>query len=111
MNPPTLRTFNYDRDTLGRLSELNVKLERFATRAPGLPTKSEADREPLTLTDLVRTHRCIVVLGDPGSGKTTLAKYLVVALVDGLPDLAPLSKEVIPIRIPLRTYAEYRHRS
>src|SRR5205823_8807095 len=53
----------------------------------------------------------IVVLGDPGSGKTTLAKYIVVALVDGLPDLAPLSKEVVPIRIPLRTYAEYRHRS
>ena len=34
------------------------------------------DRKPVELAELVRSHARLVILGDPGAGKTTLMRYL-----------------------------------
>ncbi|WP_299542462.1 NACHT domain-containing NTPase, partial [uncultured Streptomyces sp.] len=55
----------------------------------------------------------IVVLGDPGAGKSTLAKYLALALAGGLNEMpAPLERlaGLVPVLVELRLYAEERWR-
>lgn len=71
---------------------------------------SAGEEEPLTLSALLSPCDSAVILGAPGSGKTTLAKYLVVAIADRAPEVSFLAGEGIPIRVPLRSYAEYRQR-
>ena len=95
---------------IGAAVEPPVQAELLAaSRArPGI---SQPSQKALNVEEILRQHDHLVILGDPGSGKTTLAKYLVVALVDSLPELAALSAvRAIPVRVPLQKYAEYRHR-
>ena len=66
---------------------------------------------PLEIGDLLRRYNSIVLLGDAGAGKSTLAKHVVVALVDGLTIVPAHMQGALPIRVPLRTYADYRHRA
>ena len=56
-------------------------------------------------------HRLVVVLGDPGAGKSTLARYLMLALAGEQPDaaLAPLGGW-LPVLVELRSYADPRWR-
>ena len=72
---------------------------------------SRAEQAPLSLSEMLCNSDMIVVLGDPGSGKSTLTKYLILGLVDGLPEIGAGTKRTIPIRVPLRAYAEYRQRA
>ncbi|MFJ1756097.1 HEAT repeat domain-containing protein [Kitasatospora sp. NPDC088134] len=82
---------------------------------PGEEEPSEADesRPPEPVLDVLGAEagRRLVVLGDPGAGKTTLSKYLALALAGGLdelPDgLAPL-KGAVPIVVELRRLADPR---
>jgi energy-coupling factor transporter ATP-binding protein EcfA2 len=67
-------------------------------------------RQSLRIKEMISSNNNIVILGDPGSGKSTLAKYLAVGIAEGSPPSA--SKRLsIPIRVPLRNYAEFRTRS
>ncbi|MET9730145.1 HEAT repeat domain-containing protein [Streptomyces sp. NPDC006458] len=55
----------------------------------------------------------IVLLGDPGAGKSTLARYVALALAettDADSDLAPLA-ESLPLLVELRAYADPRWRT
>jgi len=72
---------------------------------------SKLSPESLSLTQSLSRANNLVVLGDPGSGKSTLGKYVVTALVDGEPDITRAIRAKLPIRIPLRAYGEFRQRS
>lgn len=64
-------------------------------------------KPPQRLFDVLGSpeQRAVVLLGDPGSGKSTAARYLVLALAGGHPDerLAALSDH-LPLLVELRSY-------
>lgn len=71
------------------------------------------ERPPQPVLDVLGSEdgRRLVVLGDPGAGKTTLAKYLALALAEGL-EVAPYGlralRGAIPIVVELRRFADPR---
>ncbi|MFH8934976.1 HEAT repeat domain-containing protein [Streptomyces griseosporeus] len=71
------------------------------------------DRPPVPLLDVVTDPKCgrLVLLGDPGAGKSTLGRYLALGLTSGTPpaELARLAGW-LPVVVELRKYAEPRWR-
>jgi len=60
--------------------------------------------EPRPVLELLREHRALIVLGDPGAGKTTFLKYLALTLSTG--GAKALGLEVrLPVLVPLSAYA------
>ncbi|MEG3901980.1 NACHT domain-containing NTPase [Microcoleus sp. B4-C5] len=78
-----LRDFNPDADNFNRLGLGKVRQKRV----PGL--------------DAVKSHSKLMVLGKPGSGKTTFLKHIAIQC-----DHAKFEANKIPIFIPLKTFAE-----
>jgi HEAT repeat protein len=67
------------------------------------------DQSPRQILEIVRTPalRRLVILGDPGSGKSSLLQYLLLDWAEkALPDLANMP---LPLLIELRAYARLRH--
>jgi formylglycine-generating enzyme required for sulfatase activity len=61
------------------------------------------------LHDLVREHPFLVVLGDPGAGKSTLVRAIMLALAEGRAgELFGLHDEWLPIFFPVAAFAEVR---
>lgn len=60
--------------------------------------------DPLPLLDILASHAGVVILGDPGAGKTTFLKYLALRLARGEGDQIGLGKR-LPILLPLAAYA------
>ncbi|MEG4815102.1 NACHT domain-containing NTPase [Microcoleus sp. K5-D4] len=78
-----LRDFNPDADNFNRLGLGKVRQKRV----PGL--------------DAVKSHSKLMVLGKPGSGKTTFLKHIAIEC-----DRSEFEANKIPIFIPLKTFAE-----
>jgi predicted NACHT family NTPase len=78
-----LRDFNPDADNFNRLGLGKV----CQKRVPGL--------------DAVKSHSKLMVLGKPGSGKTTFLKHIAIQC-----DRSEFEANKIPIFIPLKTFAE-----
>ncbi len=60
--------------------------------------------EPVPLLDILQKHSGVIVLGDPGAGKTTFLKYLALRLARGEGAQIGLS-DFLPILLPLAAYA------
>ena len=68
------------------------------------PNKKE-DKKKDPITSILK-HRCLVILGDPGSGKSTLMKYLAIK-VTHLRNGKDLLSNTIPLYIRISDYADY----
>lgn len=60
--------------------------------------------EPVPLLDVLRKHSGMIVLGDPGAGKTTFVKYLALRLAHGQGQKIGLD-DYLPILLPLAAFA------
>jgi HEAT repeat protein len=71
---------------------------------------SQAAQRPLTLAGLLK-QPCSVLLGNPGSGKTTITKYVTYALaVNDLTRLGMSVRGLVPVLIQVAEYARaYEH--
>jgi energy-coupling factor transporter ATP-binding protein EcfA2 len=72
--------------------------------------RSETKGKPVELTELTRKHEKLVILGDPGAGKTTLMRYLALrhaqAKKTGLTQTEELGKVYLPLYLRIADYAE-----
>jgi formylglycine-generating enzyme required for sulfatase activity len=59
---------------------------------------------PVPVLDLLQKHDGLVLLGDPGAGKTTFLKFLVLTLASGQGEALGLGGR-LPILLPLAAYA------
>ena len=60
--------------------------------------------DPLPVLDILSAHSGVIVLGDPGAGKTTFLKYLALRLARGEGSQVGLGDR-LPILMPLAAYA------
>jgi formylglycine-generating enzyme required for sulfatase activity len=61
--------------------------------------------EPVPVLDLLQKHDGLVLLGDPGAGKSTFLRLLTVALASGKGDSLGMGDR-LPILLPLAAYAD-----
>lgn len=65
--------------------------------------RSSGQAQPVL--DLLRDHGGVILLGDPGAGKSTFLKFLALALATGQGDKLGLG-ERLPVLVPLAAYAD-----
>ncbi len=79
--------------------------------AIGINQKIEKTRKTdLTISDILKSEKNLIILGDPGAGKSLLVKYLIIQILDKKDNSLKLNQYLrhIPFRIELRKYNEVR---
>ncbi|KPA18848.1 histidine kinase [Candidatus Magnetomorum sp. HK-1] len=61
-------------------------------------------RDPQPVLKLLKNHDCLIILGDPGAGKTTFLKYLSLKLAMGHGEDMQIGNR-LPVLVPLSAYA------
>lgn len=89
-------------ETWDRLRQLRLAGRELSTEEKEV--LGERLSEPLPVLDLLQKHDGVVLLGDPGAGKTTFLKVLAVALASGQGETLGLGDK-LPILLPLAAYA------
>ena len=79
---------------------------RLAGRKPGEEEKAALRRlsEPRPVLDLLRENNGLILLGDPGAGKTTFVKFLALAVATGQGEALGLGTR-LPVILPISAYA------
>lgn len=89
----------------GRALEEEVLAAEEGTAIVGRKGRPET-AEPLPVECLLEEHQGLVVLGDPGAGKSTLMKMMALACAEGKADeRLGLPGDPLPILLPLAAYA------
>ena len=58
--------------------------------------------EPTPVVELMKKQEGLIILGDPGAGKTTFLKYVALMLATGRHGEAGTGAQAAPARAPLR---------
>lgn len=75
---------------------------------PVSATTDVGQTERIELSTLFRTHRTFVVIGEPGSGKTTGLKSIAIACLNKTL-VGASGQSLVPVFIPLRQLAQSKH--
>jgi formylglycine-generating enzyme required for sulfatase activity/predicted MPP superfamily phosphohydrolase len=105
-SPP--RTRKYRRRALKR------KVAESHTPEVITPTRARAGSRAITVLESVIATRSVVLLGNPGSGKTTFLNHLASSIAarnwDALPGWPPKLRKVIPVVVLIRDFAAWASR-
>jgi len=93
---------NLDKSIMPRI-EIDTPILQQSLEISTSKRKQNKDKDPLTS---ILKHRYLVILGDPGLGKSTLLKYLAVKITK-LRDGKDLFANTIPLYIRISDYADY----
>jgi len=85
------------------------KPDHLGLAEPRVPHEEDDDlahelKEPQPALDVLRDHDGLIILGDPGAGKTVFLKYLALKLAGGEGEELGLGPR-LPVLVPLSTYA------
>lgn len=95
---------NIDKSIIPNILEEKMPLLLHRSLEIDDPNKKE-DKKKDPIASILK-HRCLVILGDPGSGKSTLMKYLSIK-VTHLRNSKNLLANTIPLYIRISDYADY----
>ena len=93
---------NLDKSIMPRV-EFDTPILQQSLEISTSKRKENKDKDPLTS---ILKHRYLVILGDPGLGKSTLLKYLAVK-VTKLRNNKDLFANIVPLYIRISDYADY----
>ena len=88
---------------------LSVSLEKVYVSLTAVDKQTQTDSRDLTLALALQRYRRLVIIGDPGCGKTTLLAYLTLTYARGLTsDRLQLDESNhLPILLPLRDLGQH----
>jgi len=86
--------------------EFGPLMGEMPPQRPLTPEEKEAAGAPVPVAEALARHRGLVVLGDPGSGKSTFLKYLAVSLSRGAAAELGLAEAYLPMLMPVAAYGK-----
>jgi hypothetical protein len=89
---------------MGVSDRVPLRLSLLEVYVPLKARQESRDSEPVSVLDLLRDQDGLILLGDPGAGKTTFLEYLALALATGQGEALGLGTR-LPVPLPLPAYA------